>query len=88
MVVSEVSQAEKDEYQMDITCVWNLKYDTIYETETDSLLERTDLWLQGRGRGWTGRLGSADANHYIQYGQTTRSCCMAQGLYQISANKP
>ena len=36
----------------DITYMWNLKYGTnepIYETETDSQTERTDLWLQ-RGR--------------------------------------
>ena len=36
----------------DITYMWNLKYDTnecIYETETDSEIQRTDLWLP-RGR--------------------------------------
>ena len=41
----------------DIAYMWNLKYDTngfIYETETDSQTERTDLWLP---RGW-GRVGS------------------------------
>ena len=34
--------------------MWNLKYDTnelIYETETDSQTERTDLWGP-RGGGW------------------------------------
>ena len=38
----------------DITYMWNLKYDTnelIYETETDSQTQRTDLWLP---RGWGG----------------------------------
>ena len=39
----------------DITCMWNLKYDTeepIHETETDSQTERTALWLpRGRGGG-------------------------------------
>ena len=38
ILLSEVSQKEKDRYYMhDITCMWNLKYDTngpIYETET------------------------------------------------------
>ena len=38
--------------------MWNLKYNTnelIYETETDSQIERTDLWLpRGNGveEGW------------------------------------
>ena len=37
-----------------VTYMWNLKYNTnepIYETETDSQRERTDLWLP-RKRGW------------------------------------
>ena len=41
----------------DITYMWNLKYDTnehIYETETDSQTQRTDLWLP-RGRTSGGR---------------------------------
>ena len=55
-----------------ITYMWNLKYDTnelIYKTETDS--QRTDLWLprgRGMGEGWSGSLGLADANYYIQNG--------------------
>ena len=40
--------------------MWNLKYDTnelIYETETNSQTQRTDLWLPkgrdgGRGKDW------------------------------------
>ena len=34
--------------------MWNLKYDTnerVYEIETDSWTQRTDLWLAG---GWRG----------------------------------
>ena len=34
-----------------ITYMWNLKYDTnelIYETETESQPQRTDLWLPSR----------------------------------------
>ena len=56
----------------DITNMWNLKYDTnelIYEKETDSETQRTDLRLpkgrQGKG-GWTGSLELAYANYYIQ----------------------
>ena len=36
----------------DITCVWNLKYDTVYETETDSHAEQNcgcPVGEQGRG---------------------------------------
>ena len=39
IIVSEVSQKEKDKYHMIITYMWNLKYGTnepIYKTETDS----------------------------------------------------
>ena len=39
MILSEVSQKEKDKYHMIITYMWNLKYNTnelIYKTETDS----------------------------------------------------
>ena len=52
IILSEVSQKEKDKH--DITYMWNLKYDTnelIYETETDSQTQKTDLWLpKGRRR--------------------------------------
>ena len=50
--------------------MWNLKYDTdepVHETETDSRIQRTDLWLpKGRGsrEGRIGSLGLADANSY------------------------
>ena len=58
----------------DITYMWNLKHDTnepTYATETDSLTKRTDLWLprgRGVGEGWSGNLGLADANYYIENG--------------------
>ena len=51
---SEVSQRET-QTPYDITCRWNLKYDTnelIYKTEIDSQTQRTDLWLpRERGDG-------------------------------------
>ena len=37
IILSEVSQTEKDKYHVDITYMWNLKYDTnefIYETDS------------------------------------------------------
>ena len=39
IILSEVSQKEKDKYPMKSLIMWNLKYDTnehIYETELDS----------------------------------------------------
>ena len=66
------SKSERErQISYDITYMWNLKYDTnelIYETETDSQTQRTDLWLprgRGVGEGCTGRLGLADANYYM-----------------------
>ena len=53
----------------DITYMWNLKYDTneiIYETETESQIYRTNLWLPKRrelGEGRTGSLGLADVTN-------------------------
>ena len=48
IILSEVSQKDKYHIISYMTYVWNLKYDTnehIYETETDSQTQRTDLWL-------------------------------------------
>ena len=54
IILSEVSQKKKDKYHM-ISLMWNLKYDTnelIYETETDSQTQKTNLWLpKGKGSG-------------------------------------
>ena len=56
-IILKLSQSERErQMPYDITDMWNLKYDTnetIYETETDSHTERTDLWLP-RGRGGDG----------------------------------
>ena len=53
-----LSEVRKRKIPYDITYMWNLKYGTddhIYETETDSQTQRTDLWLlKGRGREWDG----------------------------------
>ena len=49
--------------------MWNLKYDTnqhIYETKTDSQIQKTDLYLPGRvGEGRIKSLRLAQANYYI-----------------------
>ena len=65
------SKSERErQIPYDITYMWNLKYDTnelIYETETDSQTQKTDLQLpggeEGAGEGWIGSLGLADANY-------------------------
>ena len=73
VILSKVSQKER-QIPYIVTCTWNLKYDTnelIYETETDSQTERTDLWLpRGRelGEGWSGRLRLADISYYVRGG--------------------
>ena len=67
-ILSEVSQKEKDKY--DITYMCNLKYGTkepIYQTETDSQTQRSDLRLpRGKGpegEGWTENLRLTYANY-------------------------
>ena len=73
-----------------ITYMWTPKYDAnkfIFKTETDSQTYRTDLWLpkgKGSGGGKNWEFGLAEANYYIENGQTTRSYCIAQGtLFSI-----
>ena len=49
IILSKVSQKEKDKYQMMSFMLWNLKYDInelIYETETVSETQKTNLWYQ------------------------------------------
>ena len=53
LILGEVSHKEKRKIAQDITNMWNLKYSTNepgYKTETDSLTQRTDLWLPGWGK--------------------------------------
>ena len=68
IILSKVSQKEKDKYHMISLVCRNLKYDTnehIYETETDLQTWRTDCGCHGGGgveEGRTGSLGLAEAN--------------------------
>ena len=55
--------------------MWNLKYNTnehIYETETDSQTQRTDLWLtkgkRSGGEDWEFGISKCKLNYYIYYG--------------------
>ena len=66
LILSEISQEDKDKYHMISLNMWNLKCGTdvlIYKTETDSQTWRTD----GRGKrvGWTGIWELVDENYYI-----------------------
>ena len=53
-----------------ISYMWNLKYtnQNVYKTKTDSQGEQTYACHVGMGEEWTGSLGLADANYYIQGG--------------------
>ena len=56
LILSEVSQKEKDKYHCGIAYMWNLKYGTdepIYKAETDSQTWRTDC-QGGEGKEWDG----------------------------------
>ena len=60
IILSEVSQTERQSY--DITYMWNLKNSTnelIYETETDSQTQKTNLWLP-KGKAVGDKLGVWD----------------------------
>ena len=69
-----VSKSEGERQIPYITYTQNVKYDTnelIYEAETDSQTQRTDLWLpreREEGVGWTGSFGLVDENYDIQNG--------------------
>ena len=72
IILSEVSQTEKDKYH-DITYIWNLKQGTKeHRHETERFTDAKNRPVEGdRGRGeregWTGSLGLADANYYIEW---------------------
>ena len=66
IMLSEVKSERERQILHDITCMWNLNYDTnesIYETESHRHIEQTGS-CQGGG-GWSGRLGLADVSFYM-----------------------
>ena len=66
--------------------MWNLKQDTeelIHETAIDSQTQRSD-----RGREWSGSLGLAYANYYIEKGETTGLTVEHRELYSMPCDKP
>ena len=72
--------------------MWNLKYNTnelIYETETDSQIQRTDLWLPRAGGedglgGWGQQIQTIIYIMDKQQGPTVQH----RELYSVSCNKP
>ena len=67
IILSEISQKENEKYHMiPLIILWNLNYDSnelIYQAETDSQIQRTDLWLPRErklGEGWIESLKLAD----------------------------
>ena len=81
IILSELSQNEKDKYHYDITYMWNLKYGTNEQNRLTDIKDRPVVTKKVRweGEGETGSLRLVDANSYIQSGQTTRSYCIAHG---------
>jgi len=68
LILSEVSQKEKDKYQM-ISHIWNLTNGTnesFHSKENDGHGEQTVIAnAEGEGVGWTGNLGLMDANYCL-----------------------
>ena len=72
--------------------MWNLNYDTnefIYETETDSQKQRTDLWLP-RGRwvreGWVGSWGQQIQTSIYRLDKQQGPTIQHRELYSVSVN--
>jgi len=65
-----LSQSERErQIPCDITYMWNLKYDTNEPSmkQKQTHRHRVDWWMP-RGRGWNGKLGSAEVSYYIRNG--------------------
>ena len=83
MIILSKSERER-QTPYDTTYMWKLQYhikECIYETETESQIQRTDWWLPGCGGwglrgGWSGRLGLAVSLHVQS--ESIRSYCTAQ----------
>ena len=82
LILSEVSQREKDKYHM-MSHIWSLKYGTadyIYKTETDYGHKEQTQGCQGEGVGWMESLGLVDANCYIWSGWAMEPYCTAEKI--------
>ena len=59
---TEQSSSEDKHHMISLICGPKLRHELIYDTETDSQTQITDLWFPGRGEGKLGSLGLVDAN--------------------------
>ena len=50
--------------------------------KTNRLTDTENGFMVAKGEGWIGRSGLADANYYIQNGQTARSYCCTGNCIQ------
>ena len=83
LILSEVSQKEKDKYYM-ISLISEISY----EAQMNLSTEKKIMGLQNRlvvakgeveGVGWIGSLGLIDTNYCLWNGLAMRSCCAALG---------
>ena len=67
IILSKISQKEKDKYRMLSLNMWNLKYDTngTYLQNKNRLADTENRLVVVKGKGWIGSVGLADANYYI-----------------------
>ena len=67
IILSKVSQKEKDKYHMLSLNMWNLKYDIngTYLQNKNRLADTENRLVVVKGKGWIGSVGLADANYYI-----------------------
>ena len=90
IILSEVKSGRGRQIPQDITYTQNLKYDAnelIYEAETDSQTQKTNLWLpKGKGveKGQIWNLGFADSKLLCIEQINKRTYCVAKGsLFNI-----
>ena len=71
--------------------MWNLKYDTnqhIYETKTDSQIQRTDLWEGGEEREGIGVWDQERQTIIYRMDKEQGPTVQHGELYSISCDKP
>ena len=69
IILSDVSQKEKDKYHISLTCgIQNTTQMNLSTKQKKTHREKRCCQGGGVGEGSIGSLGLADANYYIQYG--------------------
>ena len=83
VILSEVSQKEKDKYHM-ISLISGIYYTAQMNFSTEKKIMDLENRLvvakgEGKGEGWLGSLGLIDTNYCLWNGLAMRSCCEALG---------